>query len=248
MADVNAPPTFPALLAGLLRSDPGRPLVTYYDDATGERTELSVVTYANWVSKNANLLVEELDVEPGDAVLLDLPTHWLVPVFLGAAWSVGVAVTRDPSVPHRVVVCGPETVEEVARQADPDVTVLACSLHPFATAYAQPLPPAVVDHGTAWPGQSDVLVAPEPVTADAPALDGRSQGELLADAAAHPDAGRRLLTDRHPAEDAVGDLLAPLVGGGSLVLVHRADPGSWDHRAAQERADVVRREAQPPRS
>ena len=53
--------TFPALLARLLREDPGRPLVTYYDDATGERTELSVVTYSNWVSKNANLLLEELD-------------------------------------------------------------------------------------------------------------------------------------------------------------------------------------------
>ena len=37
--------TFPALLSELLRADAGRPLVTFYDDATGERVELSVATY-----------------------------------------------------------------------------------------------------------------------------------------------------------------------------------------------------------
>ncbi len=245
--------TFPVLLARLLREDPGRPLVTYYDDATGERTELSVVTYANWVSKNANLLLEELDVEPGDVVLLDLPAHWLVPVFLGAAWSIGAAVTTDPSVEHRVVVCGPDTV--TTRAEDPDgAPVLACSLHPFATRFAQPLPPGVTDHGTAWPGQGDVLVPPEPVGPDAPARVGAdattTQGALLDAARAEPLPGSgRLLTDRHPlagpVDDAghlVADLLAPFAQGGSLVLVRHADPSGWAGRAEQERVDVVRRE------
>ncbi|WP_246003488.1 TIGR03089 family protein [Nocardioides aurantiacus] len=242
-----ASPTFPALLARLLREDPGRPLVTYYDDATGERTELSVVTYANWVSKNANLLLEELDLEPGDVVLLDLPGHWLVPVFLGAAWSVGVAVTTDPTVPHRVVVCGPDALPaHTAAPGGPQV--LACSLHPFATRFPTALPPGVVDHGSAWPGQSDVLVAPEPVGPDDPAWAGpdgsRSQGELLASARAQPLPGTgRLLTDHHPLEPGhlVADLLSPLLQGGSVVLVRHADPASWDRRAEQERADVVRR-------
>jgi uncharacterized protein (TIGR03089 family) len=49
---------FAAVLADLLRRDPGRPLVTFYDDATGERVELSVATYANWVAKTSSLLVE----------------------------------------------------------------------------------------------------------------------------------------------------------------------------------------------
>ena len=31
-------------LAAALADEPSRPLVTYYDDATGERTELSLVT------------------------------------------------------------------------------------------------------------------------------------------------------------------------------------------------------------
>ena len=61
--------TFPALLAELLRTDPGRPLVTFYDDRSGERTELSVTTFANWVAKTSSLLVEEFDLERGDAGL-----------------------------------------------------------------------------------------------------------------------------------------------------------------------------------
>ena len=42
-----------------------RPLITYYDDATGERVELSGTTTANWAAKAANLLRDECDVEPG---------------------------------------------------------------------------------------------------------------------------------------------------------------------------------------
>src|SRR3954447_4422432 len=101
--------TFADLLATNLRSDPGRPLLTFYDESTGERVELSVTTYANWVAKTASLLVEEHDLERGDVLLVDLPTHWLGPVFLGAAWTAGLAVgfpgtSADPAA----VVCGPD--------------------------------------------------------------------------------------------------------------------------------------------
>src|SRR5262249_8331331 len=56
------------LLAQALARDPGRPLLTYYDDATGERAELSATTLANWVAKTANLLQDELALSPGDRV------------------------------------------------------------------------------------------------------------------------------------------------------------------------------------
>ena len=67
--------------------------MTFYDDRTGERVELSVATYANWVAKTASLLQDELGLEHGDRLLLDLPPHWLGPVWLGAAWSLGLVVT-----------------------------------------------------------------------------------------------------------------------------------------------------------
>jgi len=62
--------------------------VTWYDDATGERVELSVATAANWAAKTANLLAED-DIE---AVRLDPAWHWLATVVALGAWTAGVPV------------------------------------------------------------------------------------------------------------------------------------------------------------
>ncbi len=64
------------VLAGAVRRDPTRPLLTWYDDATGERTELSGATLANWVAKTANLLVDGVGLGPGDRAGVLLPPHW----------------------------------------------------------------------------------------------------------------------------------------------------------------------------
>ena len=53
------------LLGPALGAAAARPLITHYDDATGERMELSGTTAANWTAKAANLLRDECDVEPG---------------------------------------------------------------------------------------------------------------------------------------------------------------------------------------
>jgi hypothetical protein len=42
--------TIPAVFAAAVRKDPTTPLLTWYDDATGDRTELSGATLDNWVS------------------------------------------------------------------------------------------------------------------------------------------------------------------------------------------------------
>ncbi|WP_051706811.1 TIGR03089 family protein [Nocardioides aequoreus] len=242
MAATPAPTTFPDLLASRLRHAPGAPLVTYYDDATGERTELSVTSYANWVAKHANLWVEELDLEPEEStVLVDLPGHWLVPVLLGGAWAAGVAVTTDLATPYDVVVT---EASGAATYADGEATVVACSLHPFALPSSDPLPPGVLDHGHLWPGQSDVHVPVLPVGPDTVAWRAAgvtvSQSELLARAAGLglPQGGR-LLTTAHPAhEQGVPDLLAPLLTG-SVVHVRHAAASTWDDRLRQERVDLV---------
>ncbi len=53
----------PAVLA----ERPGDPLVTFYNDATGERIELSAKSLANWVAKTHFLLLDELGLGPGDS-------------------------------------------------------------------------------------------------------------------------------------------------------------------------------------
>jgi len=246
------PRTLPQLLERRLGDQPGSPLVTYYDDTIGERTELSVTSWANWVAKHANLFRDELDLDDDATVLVDLPAHWLVPVLLGGAWTAGLAVTTDPATPHDLVVTD---VAGAARHGGGAAPVVACSLHPFALPCSEPLPAGVADHGHLWPGQSDVVLAALPPTGDETAWRG-PEGEatmaaLLEQAATYGEQVRdRLLTTRHPATDrGVPDLLVPLLGG-SVVYVQGAGSSAdlLEARAAQEAVTRVQHPgtAQPP--
>ncbi|WP_242889320.1 TIGR03089 family protein [Actinomadura litoris] len=86
------------LLRARVADDPSRPFATFYDDASGERVELSARTFDNWVSKTANFLVDGLGAEPGTRVVLALPPHWQTAVWLTACWSAGlVAEPVDPA-------------------------------------------------------------------------------------------------------------------------------------------------------
>src|SRR3954452_25031211 len=103
MSDAHQTPAH--LLSSALATDPARPLVTFYDDATGERVELSVATFANWVAKTANLLQDDLAAAPGDRLALLLPAHWQTAAWLLACSSVGVVaeVGGDPAAADLVV-------------------------------------------------------------------------------------------------------------------------------------------------
>lgn len=243
--------TFPALVDAALREDAARPLVTFYDDATGERVELSVTTYANWVAKTASLLQDELDVERGARVLVDLPTHWLGAVWLGACWTLGAAVTTDageePSVD--LVVCGPDAPQRYVGGA-PGAPVVALSLRPLGGRFTEDLPEGVVDYGAVVLAQPDAFVAYDPVTPDDAAWErdgaASSQRDLLREAAEHPvlEAGGRLLTDRNPCSaEGVHTLLSPLLLGGGTVWVAHPDEASWQRRYDEEKATAELRAA-----
>ncbi len=236
--------TFPAILAAQLRADGSRPLVTFYDDATGERIELSVVTYTNWVNKTAGLVQDDLDVERGGLVLLDLPTHWLGAVWLGAAWSGGLCVTTDPAMAPAadLVVCGPGGVAGYAALAV-DRPVVGISLRPLGGRFVDPLPDGVTDYGAVVLAQPDAFVSYDPPSAGDPAWrdgDGTStQAALLAQAAEVPvvDRAGRLLTDANPCTaEGLRTLLSPLVQGASTVWVANPDESAWRRRYEEERA------------
>nr|MBA3781570.1 TIGR03089 family protein [Nocardioides sp.] len=169
--------TFSTVLRDQLARDAGRPLVTFYGETPGERIELSVTTYANWVAKAAGLLVEECDLERGQSLRIDLPTHWLGPVFLGAAWTIGLVVTTDDA--PDAVICGPETLADWADRAD-DLPVLACSLLPLGGRFAEGVPPGVHDVGAEIWGQPDAFTAWDPPGPDDRATDVLTQAELFA--------------------------------------------------------------------
>jgi len=235
--------TFPAALSGALGGDLARPLVTFYDDATGERVELSLATYANWVAKTAGLVQDEVGLERGDLVLLDLPTHWLGPVWLGAAWSLGVCATDDRALAAAadLVVCGPDRVAAHAADAG-DVPVLAMSLRPLGGPFTVRLPTGVTDYGTVVLAQPDAFTAVDPpVATDAAWRDAAGsldQAALLEAAGSSPvvSPGGRLLTGVNPCtRRGLETLTAPLLRGGGTVWVRHPDEGSWSARADQER-------------
>jgi uncharacterized protein (TIGR03089 family) len=245
--------TFAQSLDAAVRADPSRPLVTFYDDATGERVELSVVTYANWVSKTAGLLQDELDLDRGGLLLVDLPPHWLGAVWLGGAWTAGLAVTTDAALAGEadLVVCGPSGVDHYAASAD-ERPVVALSLRPLGGRFVDALPRGVLDYSAVVLGQPDSFLAYDPPGADDVAwrgVDGvLTQSGLLSGAAADPatPVGGRLLTDVNPCSPTgVRALTSALSGGGGVVWVANPDPGSWERRYDEERATAQLRTALP---
>ncbi|MFD4944403.1 TIGR03089 family protein [Streptomyces sp. NPDC058409] len=224
---MNATDRTPAdLLRSALAADPARPLVTFYDDATGERVELSVATFANWVAKTANLLQGDLAAEPGDRLALLLPAHWQSAVWLLACSSVGVIadVQGDPAGAD-LVVSGPDTLE-AARACRGERVALA--LRPLGGRFPQ-APEGFADYAVEVPSQGDRFAPFAPVDPDAPALAvggvELTAAQLLArareDAASLGlTAGSRLLTGRtyDTWEGLSAGLFAPLAAGGSVVL------------------------------
>jgi uncharacterized protein (TIGR03089 family) len=232
--------TFTAVLTDLLRADAGRPLVTFYDGRTDERVELSVTTYGNWVAKAASLLVDELDLEKGQTLRVDLPAHWLGPVFLGAAWTAGLVVT-DSDVPDAVV-CGPDSLDHWAARAD-DLVVLACALTPMGVRFADGVPPGVHDVGVEIWSQPDAFTAWDPPTGSDVAhhLGGSAvtQDALWSAAAAGTlvTDGGRLLSEVNPASPpGIASFTEPLLRRGSLVLVTRAARERLEATFVAERA------------
>ncbi|MET7637578.1 TIGR03089 family protein [Streptomyces sp. NPDC005438] len=238
------------LLRSALASDSARPLVTFYDDDTSERVELSVATFANWVSKTANLLQDELAVEPGERLALLLPAHWQTAVWMVAAFSAGVHVDLqgDPAQAD-LAVCGPADLERARACRGERV---ALSLRPMGARFAQP-PEGFRDYAVEAPGQGDQFAPYVPVSADDPALTvevGPARVELTgaevverARADAHSlglAPGSRLLS-RLPYDHWHGvsaGLLAPLAADASVVLCRNA--GHLDGDALERRRDSER--------
>ncbi len=245
---MNASDRTPAdLLRSALAADPARPLVTFYDDATGERVELSVATFANWVAKTANLLQGDLAAEPGDRLALLLPAHWQSAVWLLACSSVGVVadVQGDPAAAD-LVVSGPDTLER-ARACRGERVALA--LRPLGGRFPQP-PEGFADYAVEVPAQGDRFAPFAPVDPDAPALSVDGVGWTAAQlvARAREDAaelglvaGSRLLTGRtYDTWDGLSaGLFAPLAAGASVVLCRNLDRLDENALAARVESERV---------
>jgi uncharacterized protein (TIGR03089 family) len=228
--------------ADLLAAEPGRPFVTYYDEASGERSELSVRSLANWVAKTHFLLIDELGLGAGDAALIALPAHWIsVPAVLGCL-TAGLALTDDSSA-AAVAFAQPATASAAA--GVPDVYLVAPQS--AAVGLRDNVPAGTADYVTAVRPQADAWAGVR-FGADAgdPCLAGRNRADVVDWAHSRAAelgvaAGARVLATRDwdGPSDWLDTLLVPLVMGGSIVYVRNApDDEVITRRMAQERATV----------
>ncbi|MEV1142990.1 TIGR03089 family protein [Micromonospora sp. NPDC049799] len=214
------------VFADAIAPDPTRPLLTWYDDATGERTELSGATLANWVSKTANLLVDELGLGTGDTAGVLLPPHWQTAAVLLGCWSAGLTVAERPGEVD-VLFAAADRVGQAEAWSAGDRYALA--LDPFALPMRQ-VPPGFADyvlevrahgdHFTPYASGAEDLV--ERARRRADELGLAPGDRVLIDAAAHPD----------PQDW----LLAPLATAATVVLCANLDPTRLPSRTETEKA------------
>jgi uncharacterized protein (TIGR03089 family) len=233
-----------ALLAAALVRDPAGPLLTFYDDATGERTELSATSVANWVAKTANLLRDDVGTAPGDRVAVLLPAHWQAAAILLGAWTAAAVVGTSPDGAAVAFTTG-DRVPEAAGAGE----VFALSLAPLGRGFAAGPPPGSRDYsvdvlamGDRWSGR--------PVPDAVPALDTGSgtvaAGDLVEIALRRSAelgmiAGDRVLTTlpwTSPTSWLDG-LLVPLAAAASVVLVVNPDQDTLPAKAEAERATAT---------
>jgi uncharacterized protein (TIGR03089 family) len=215
-----------------VRIDGSAPLLTYYDVSSGERMELSAISFGNWVDKTSNLLVDELAVIEGEAISMPLaheaPGHWLTAVWQLACWQVGLTVDLTGDSPAAAIVTGRHWQGHQSRD------VFACALHPFGFGFDEQLPDGVRDYAlevrahpdtffgapldparTAWVDRERKLSQADLVTGEGPAL-------------------RRLVRAGDPWATCRDGVLTAVMTGGSAVLVVGGDDDQLDRIASSE--------------
>ncbi|MDP9166339.1 MAG: TIGR03089 family protein [Actinomycetota bacterium] len=213
---------------------PSAPRITYYDDATGERIELSTVTLANWAAKTGNLLRDELGLGPGSRVAILLPAHWQTLGVLLGVWYVGAEVVLGQG--NCDIACC--TADRLADADGVAGEVVALSLDPFG----KPIPDlafGITDYATSVRAHGDQIV---PERTPGAALNGLSASETLSAATKSASArgwnsATRVLSAAgwDTAHDVVEHVLAVFAAGGSLVQVRHPDPSVQARRRESEK-------------
>jgi uncharacterized protein (TIGR03089 family) len=237
--------SIPQVFAATVRHDPTHPLLTWYDDATGDRTELSGATLDNWVAKTANLLIDDAGLGPGDAVAVLLPPHWQTAAVLLGCWAAGLAVDHggDPQ-PVEALFTTAEAVGAATGWTTGER--YATGLLPLAAPLRQ-VPSGYADYVAEVRTQGDRFAAYQPVTGEDRAVAGpveASHRTVCAEAAARATelgiaAGDRVLVDARSYPDPLDWLLAPLAAGASVVLCGDLDPARVAARVAAEKVTVT---------
>ena len=225
-----------ALFAAVRADDAARALVTFYDDSTGERMELSGASLGNWVAKTHFLLTDELGLGPGDRAFVALPLHWQRLVVWLGAWSAGLEVVTRPDSAQVAFV-----TSSTGGEADDVDEVFALALATWGRGFDGRPPAGTQDFVVAVRPQADAWASVRSAGGpDDPALDGMTRAELVTAArslASEFDlgVGARIAVDETSAHAERPEVvLAALSVAGSVVLTRSPSP---DPRVAGRRSE-----------
>lgn len=219
-------------------------MLTYCDDATAERVELTPSDLGGWSARVANLLVGECGLGPGSRVAVLLPPHWQTAAVVLGAWSVGIEVSFEGEATGGLPRLGVSTFDAVfvsAARARSWLEEVPEAPHRFVLFGAAEGYRPFLDAALAWGDDAPDFAAVRPE--DPATVDGTSFGSWrrLADELASRAGlrtGDRVLIDAADHEHPVKWLLAPLAAGASIVLCAGLAPGAAPARAAAERATL----------
>ncbi|WAP51210.1 TIGR03089 family protein [Arthrobacter sp. ATA002] len=160
----------PTILSTLRTRQATSPALIWYGPGP-ERIELSGKVLDNWVAKTSNLLVDELDAEPGIRLRLDLPAHWKTLVWALAAWQTGCTVLVGQT--HRDAAGAADASAAAGGGADvtvtasqevldtADGTVVAVAQGALELRWSGELPAAAVDYAAEVRSYADTYLAGE---------------------------------------------------------------------------------------
>ncbi|HEY0699727.1 MAG TPA: TIGR03089 family protein [Micromonospora sp.] len=247
----------PTLLTGDAVADAERPLLTYCDDATGERVELTATELGRWAARTAGLLHTGCGLGVGSRAAVLLPPHWQTAAVLLGAWSAGVTVSFRPTAtaglpavglgedePFDVVFVTPRRIDDWLDHVPEAEHRFVLGLAPGAVPLAE-VPTGYRDYLAEVRHHSGELPGYAPLTrTGAATVDGtsyRQWGALAREIAGLRDlrAGDRVLVDAAEHEHPLKWLLAPLSVGATVVLCANLDPAGVTARATAEQATRV---------
>ncbi|WJY89172.1 TIGR03089 family protein [Corynebacterium confusum] len=229
-------------LKALLDQDPAAPRITVYTEATGARLDFSAQTLQNWVAKIANMLAEELDLEPGESIAVNLPVSWQAAVICLGALARGVDVQLSTSASAdsdaaQVVFTSPERFKDF-----PGHDVVLVTEDPFGRGVVESggtLPLGAIDFGPTVRFYGDQYFEPTtPLPELVPSDAAASNPDSPASHGGRAHGGPRVLsTGWHDWASFRANVLEPLALGGSAVVVSGlADGARLEEIRANEKA------------
>ena len=205
------------------------PLLTYYNERSGERLDLSAPTLNNWAAKYGNLFLLDAMLQPGNTVSLPPSNSWhAVAIGLGTA-TAGLVISFDEQMSDCVIVEHDQVLagDEIELGEEQAGYALYGDLFGTTFSFHNEEPP--------FPFEDLIEVArtmPDNFGHAAPAvsryhervdelLRSGGSGDGAAGEAALPLAGKRYLIQgwQQQAEQFDAKVLEPLLAGATVVLV-----------------------------